>query len=433
MSRQLVGTSTQGRPIYVHCTAAAQSGTRVLLVGGQHGDESLARAAVRGFLRTMRPASTTAGLQLAAIADLNPDGRALRTRLNAAGIDLNRDHQRLRAVETRALHQWVRSWRPDLIVDVHTYPPRRKHLLKQGWAYCHDVFLDLPTNPSLPAGVTGAPLLAGMNRVLAKLRQEDILADRYVLLRRSGRVRHSTADVVDARNQFALRYGIPVLLLEGKQPPRRSRTATWRRTRRAMIRALQHIVDWSATCGTDFGAQLPAEPADGLVALKCRYREAAAPARILMEEVDSGHLREVSPPGRYTPALRVTRRTQLPVAYAVPKAFKTLNELLAAHGFQYQPVVSDRTSPVSPSVRQYVIESCVPSRRPHRPARQVKLATQVYQETLQDHIIYPTDQTGGKCLAVLLEPNSKYGLTRYAEYGLSLHPGTAYPILRCEH
>jgi hypothetical protein len=152
-----------------------------------------------------------------------------------------------------------------------------------------------------------------------------------------------------------------------------------------------------------------------------------------MEEVDSGRLCEVSPPGRYTPALRVTRRTPLPVAYAVPKTLETLRELLAAHGFRHQPVMPDRTSQLPPSVQQYAIECCVPSRRANRPARQVKLATHVYQGSLKDHVLYPTDQTGGNCLAVLLEPNSKYGLARYAEYGLSLQPGSHYPVLRCEH
>ncbi|NIN76701.1 MAG: hypothetical protein GTO26_02630 [Planctomycetales bacterium] len=428
--REVVGTSTEGRPIYLESLPAAPGGPRILLIGGQHGDEPLARAAVSGFLPRWRAEKMAAGVQLAAIPDLNPDGRAAGTRTNAAGIDLNRDHQRLRGAETQALHQLVRRWQPQLIVDVHTYPPRRKHLLRQGWTYAHDLFLDLPNNPSLLPGVADKRLTTGMQGVLDRLGEDGFLADRYLLVRRSGRVRHSTADAVDARNHLALRYGIPVILVEGKQPPRRTTEAAGWRTQQAVIRTLHHIVAWSIEYLGQPRDRTEQDPAPRRVALRCRYQPATAPAHLRLEQVDSGQLCDVVLPGPYTPSLRPTSYVSLPDAYAVPKALSRVVQLLAAHGWRGQPLGPQRSAPGPGLAQQYQIQNCVPSRRPHRAARQVQLATHPYPGSLDDYLLYPTAAAGGRCLAVLLEPHSKYGLARYDEYGLSLRPGQDYPVLR---
>src|SRR5207302_1080938 len=87
--------------------------------------------------------------------ELNPDGIVQGTRRNAHGIDLNRDHVRLAGSETRALHQFVRTWRPHLVLDVHDFPPRRRHLLARQLVYCQDVFLDVPTHPAAQHGLAG--------------------------------------------------------------------------------------------------------------------------------------------------------------------------------------------------------------------------------------------------------------------------------------
>ncbi len=237
---------------------------------------------------------------------------------------------------------------------------------------------------------------------------------------------------MDARNQFALRYGIPVILVEGKQPRRAASSSARRRTRQALVRTLQHIVDWAAANGTGLAAR-PTTLADHpRVAVGCRYQPADAPARLLLEQVDSGQPKEVELPGRYTPTLRATQYARLPDAYAVPTALAGLNQLLAAHGFQSGSVASAPGHRPPRLVQQYMIENCVLSRRPDRAARQVSLATRSFRGSLAGYTCYGTDQRGGSCLAVLLEPNSKYGLARYGEYGLSLRPGDTYPILRCE-
>jgi predicted deacylase len=85
--RLVMGESRQGLPIIAKRQGAPDA-TRVLLVLGQmHGDEPYGRYVV-DQLRKMTPAKDTA---IWTIRTMNPDGAKLRTRRNAARVDLNRN------------------------------------------------------------------------------------------------------------------------------------------------------------------------------------------------------------------------------------------------------------------------------------------------------------------------------------------------------
>ena len=81
----LLGRSWEGRPIEA-VEAGNPSGTRVLVVGCIHGDET-GGIAVAQALERLAPRD----LDLWIVPDLNPDGFAAGTRQNAHGIDLNRN------------------------------------------------------------------------------------------------------------------------------------------------------------------------------------------------------------------------------------------------------------------------------------------------------------------------------------------------------
>lgn len=82
-----MGTSRNGTPIVAKRQGPADA-ERVLLVMGQmHGDEPYGRYVV-DRLRTMSPKKGTA---IWTIRTMNPDGSKLRTRRNAARVDLNRN------------------------------------------------------------------------------------------------------------------------------------------------------------------------------------------------------------------------------------------------------------------------------------------------------------------------------------------------------
>src|SRR5262249_48929734 len=140
----------------------------------------------------------------AVVADANPDGAAAGTRLNANGADLNRDHLLLNEPETRAIHSFVARWQPHLVIGGHTYRPRRKELLEHDLIFGQDVMVDRPTKPASVLRMSLHGLRSLPQYLQARLAAESIRCCRYTLVRSSGIVRHSTTNILDARNGLAL-------------------------------------------------------------------------------------------------------------------------------------------------------------------------------------------------------------------------------------
>jgi predicted deacylase len=85
-----IGYSVQGRPI--NAIRLGSGPKHVVIIAGIHGTEygyDVARKFVAYLLAN--PSAIPAGTQLDVIALANPDGRALRRRGNARGVDLNRN------------------------------------------------------------------------------------------------------------------------------------------------------------------------------------------------------------------------------------------------------------------------------------------------------------------------------------------------------
>ena len=420
---ETIAYSEEGRPLQVCRLGAASASLRVLILAGQHGDESIAMEAVRTFATRFDPTDHSR-VGVAVLVCANPDGTAQNSRTNANGLDLNRDHLLLHSAEVQAIHAFVRVWQPHLILDVHTYPARRKHLLRHGLAYCHDVFLDIPTNPSLRLPLDEAARRRFLSTMQHRMAQCGFRCDRYTLISRRGRVRHSTPDVVDARNALALRYGVFTVLIEGRQPRRREPVAARQRTHDALLAALREIVRWADRHRASLTAS-PAIPAPGTsVAIRARYAAAPMPRRMAFADTETGTVRAVTLPGRYTPTLTVTERVTLPQAYAIPNACTDVLAVLQRHRFGH------RCGRGRHRVEQFITEAVTPSKQPRRVPRRLSGFWTMQQRLLPGYQVFPTCQPGGHALAALLEPHAKYALHRFANVSLPLIPTIPYPILR---
>jgi len=122
--------------------AEAGSVVRVLVIGAQHGTE---RAGLEVGLRLARDLS--AGplarlrdrLEVRIVPMANPRAVELRRRDTPEGVDLDRDHVRLAAPETRALWAAYAAWRPHLVLDLHEIGPSE-----------YPVQIASPTHPNAP-------------------------------------------------------------------------------------------------------------------------------------------------------------------------------------------------------------------------------------------------------------------------------------------
>jgi len=144
----LTGHSVQDRPIPLVERDGARGGPTVLVVGCIHGTECEGTRITRLLLRGRAPASG----RLLVIQTLNPDGRARRVRVNARGVDLNRNFpsewrrigsrgnleysgpKPLSEPETRFARQVMRRYRPDVSLWFH-----QPQAVVRGWG------------PSIPA------------------------------------------------------------------------------------------------------------------------------------------------------------------------------------------------------------------------------------------------------------------------------------------
>lgn len=87
LSRQsIAGRSAAGRPITMQQLGNPALGGEVLVFGCIHGDECAA-SGVRPLVGGCPPT----GVDVYVVPNLNPDGAALKTRLNGRGVDLNRN------------------------------------------------------------------------------------------------------------------------------------------------------------------------------------------------------------------------------------------------------------------------------------------------------------------------------------------------------
>lgn len=126
-----IGRSVQNRPIVAQRLGPGGARRTVLVVGCIHGNECAGLPVIERLRRRPPP-----GVEFWLIPTVNPDGRALHTRGNAHGVDLNRNfpagwrriprpsryHSGTRPEsepETRAMMRFLRRERPQLSIWFH--------------------------------------------------------------------------------------------------------------------------------------------------------------------------------------------------------------------------------------------------------------------------------------------------------------------------
>ena len=74
---------------------------------------------------------------------------------------------------------------------------------------------ELPNQPNAHTTLKGREDDCTRNLV-ERFESRGLVASRYLVIGESGRARHATLSCRDARNGIAVRHGVPVLLLEGR-------------------------------------------------------------------------------------------------------------------------------------------------------------------------------------------------------------------------
>lgn len=136
----IFGETQNGLPIPGY-RFGSEKGPRVLLMGGVHGDEYEGVVAGYGLLKILSHKDFRSQLCIDLVPALNLDGVINKTRVNARGVDLNRNMATKdwspeikgpryipgpaanSESETRALAKYVEEVQPVLIVSLHSWHP----------------------------------------------------------------------------------------------------------------------------------------------------------------------------------------------------------------------------------------------------------------------------------------------------------------------
>ncbi len=467
INKKIIGYSHLNKPlIVVHFNNNKDKNSfinpklKIFILAGQHGDETygpVAASRLTLLFEKNENKHLQSSLEIAVLIDANPDGSEQNTRLNAMGLDLNRDHLRLDSREAEAIHSFVGYWKPHIIIDVHNYPSRRKHLIVKNLIYYHDIFIDIPTNPASITSSTNNQLpnydeiiTDFFEFVKLQLKNQNIVCERYTIVKPSGKVRHSTIDIVDARNSLSTRYNNLTILLEGKNPIKRHGERGKEHIINAQIQALFTIIKWFLIPKnknyflSNFNNIVIPSRSDN-VAIRSRYIENYQnKSNITMDFKDSiTKLPITIALNNYSFELKVTRYIKLPYAYAVPLNNAQINGILKKHGFIETRLAVDQDVDVE-YYYYYIDTNNNNSSNPHEQfvddnnkLQEIKnksfLTIKKKIQTLNNYTLYHTSQEGGHFLAILLEPRSKYGLYRHKDLGISYSADSKnnfYPILR---
>lgn len=130
-----LGKTVRGRDIMAMVYGSGAK--RVLIFGGIHGDEQHTTVLARALAVNINSETLPPNLTVVVVPDVNPDGLMLKTRVNANGVDINRNFPsktwRAEYVEqrhypgakpssepeTRAVLSLLESYPPHLVVTLH--------------------------------------------------------------------------------------------------------------------------------------------------------------------------------------------------------------------------------------------------------------------------------------------------------------------------
>lgn len=235
-----IGGSVDGKPLDAlligDFSLSADSPLRpltFLLVGTQHGmepsgGEALLRLADElvndsDYANYLNPDGGDFPLQARYIIvpNLNPDGRDINRRVNAAGVNLSTDFVSLTQPESAALVDLLKTWRPDVLLDVHESAVwKRKSLGASGYLLDFDAQFETANNPNIDNDIRSLAANTILPAVIAGTEASGLPAQRYIgeITALDQTLVHGGLSLRNLRNYAGMR-GVVSFLLENRLDP----------------------------------------------------------------------------------------------------------------------------------------------------------------------------------------------------------------------
>ncbi|HTY57801.1 MAG TPA: M14 family zinc carboxypeptidase [Bacteroidota bacterium] len=404
---------------------------RVMLFAQQHGDEPSGKEALTLLLARFAGFELDrllSRIDLIVVPQMNPDGAELGQRRTADDVDLNRTHLLLSSAETRGLHDLFDAWWPEVTMDIHEYGTYSRAWSDSGFVKSGDVQLGMLTNLNSSGALRLYERDSVFPFIAAAMRRSGYSYHEYIVGSPSEYVRYSTTEPNDGRQSFGLLNTLSFI-----QEGRGGREPGEGLERRARSQAV--AVEGLLTFCADHAAEIRSLVArERLHLTACR----GLPVVLCMDHFPGG--RRMVIPVRRVPSgtdtlwqvhplrdlVKPLSTRPLPAAYIIPGNLAGIREVLDRNHVQMEIVSAPRRVEAVACRIERVLPDTLEDEWHPRPSLRLQKVVRILRP---GDMIVRTDQTRALFLAVLLEPESMWGLVKYSGFS-SLLEGKEYPILR---
>ncbi|MBM3285043.1 MAG: DUF2817 domain-containing protein [Candidatus Aminicenantes bacterium] len=436
----------------------------IFLIASQHGNEQSAKEAALWLCRDLaleelRPLLKK--VNVLAIPQANPYGNWFDRRQNEQDLDLNRDHVKLEAEETRAIHRVFRAWMPEATIDVH----------EKGDDY-YRVSIGCVSHVNIHPRLQDFSRSVILSSVAKHLEKKRITFHEYLVTQEmgidssagvryrpeelSGREemkRYSTTDLNDGRNSLGI-FETLSFIQEGAS---RHDLETLEQRTRWQYSGLRHFVEAIAGHAEEVNTlvrglrqdlleRARAYSGEDLIHLRMDYardekqptltikkfERAETPIRGVMKvDKKAGEpltAADVAPypfPSEYKvvtevvknwfPAVTPTLSVPRPLGYVIPSRHQDVIENLLRHGIRVDMFNRDAQL----EVEAYQALEVVPAKYDYLPPEKIEVGKKPLDLIARKGDYYVSSgQAGANLIPCLLEPQSQYGLIRYWAFKL---------------
>jgi hypothetical protein len=354
-------------------------------------------------------------------------------RANAQDLDLNRDHMKLDAPETRSLVMLMSAWDPHVLLDLHT---------TDGTRHAYHLVYSPPLHPNTDAAITDLlrdDWLPWVTRAVKTERGWDLTYYGNLPYRRDvargwytfdHRPRFNT-NYIGLRNRFAIlseayayatfeeRIEATGLFVTG--------VLEYAYRHAGQIRAVTARADAEDLTGRELALQATFARGDSVTILLGEVAEERNPytGQRLFRRLDVAHPERMPDFGSF----RATLSERMPAAYIVPPELGTVVDRLEAHGIRLERLAAAERR----LVQRFAIDSIVDAPREFQGHRERTLFGRyeaVEEELPAGSVVVRTAQPLGRLAFSLLEPQSDDGLATWNFFDAPLKDARYYPVRR---
>lgn len=453
-----------------------RSKTTIYIVAAKHGNEQSAKEAALRLIRDLsvgelRPLLSQ--LNFLILPTANPYGNYFDERRNAQNLDLNRDHVKLEAPETRTITRIFRQWMPEVTMDVH----------EKGDDY-YRVNVGCVSNANIDQLLQEFSRNIIFPEVDQKLKKRNLTFHEYLLTQQMGidssagvtyrsedtqgrerMMRYSTSDINDGRNGPGI-YETLSFIQEGASrhdiETLKERTDWQYYGLRFFSESIavhsQEIIDLVRGLREELISKAGEFSESDLVHLRMRYardenqptliykrfdfsaQEIRGIMRVDKKAGDPVYRNDIAPPppliregvievteNNWFPLVEPFISVPRPLGYIIPGDRLDVIKTLHDHCFQIGYIREDKLI----EVEGYQIIDLTPAEYDYLPPQNIDVEKKNMEVLVKRGDFYISCvQDGSNLIPCLLEPQSQYGLIRYWAYNLVPKKGDIFPFLR---